>query len=758
MHKKECKKKSHNKKSLWKALALSTSFFVMSTANAFDNTTLPTNGTVVGGSINLEYIDNNRLNIHQGTDRAVINWDSFNIGVDATTEFFQPSSSSIAVNRVVGEASNPTQILGNLKSNGQVMILDGNGIIFGQNSQIDVNGIVATTGDINNQQFMNGDSQINITNVDTGGSIVNRGTITVGEAGLAAFVAPTIDNRGVITAKMGRISLSAGSTATLDLYGDGLVEVAVDDEMSQALISNSGLISARGGHVQLSVPQVDDVVSNIINMDGIVDVSSITQVGGKIVLGGGNVNVTGTLNATGKSGGGDILVGGDYQGKGDAKTSQTVTVSEAAKITSNATDAGDGGKVIVWSDDTTVFKGSIEAKGGSNGGDGGLVETSGKKVLTSTGSVNASAENGKAGQWLLDPNNIIIRDSAPDTNVTGGPNFDSTDDDAYVTTASIEAALNGGTSVTIQTTASGANTQDGDITVDDEIEKTAGGDASLTLKAHNSIFVNADITSTSGEMDVILNSDADNNNAGSIFVNIANITTNGGDFVAGGGLNPLTDYAYGTASNDDGVRFNSANISTGTGNVSIKGHGQDNAGLSAQDGISYSGGSTIQSTTGSITLDGIGGNGIDDNRGVYIRGADITSAEGNINITGQGGTTGVAGSDSNIGIYLQDTTISSTGAGVNAATLNFNGTGGVGEDNNYGVYGRDLTITSVDGDIDFVGQAGSFGTVGTSGNVGINLISGTDISSTGTGCERRKNNTGWYGSFSSRWRCWGYFK
>src|SRR5581483_5261736 len=155
---------------------------------------------------------------------------------------------------------------------------------------------------------------------------------------------------------------------------------------------------------------------------------------------------------------------------------------------------------------------------GANVGDGGFVETSGKQFLSATGSVDASAPQGEAGQWLLDPNNVTIQAAGSDTNVAGSPNFTTTDDSAIVTTGSIETALNAGTSVTVQTGTAGANSQAGDINVNDSIAKSAGGDATLTLKAHNSILVNngADITSTSNKLHVVLNSDSDASGAGAI--------------------------------------------------------------------------------------------------------------------------------------------------------------------------------------------------------------------------------------------------
>ena len=521
--------KTLSRKFLFSLLCLSTTLQGMP-AYALDANALPDGGVVVGGSASFDYSTPNELHVQQNTDKAVINWNSFNIGQNATTEFHQNNSNSIAVNRVTGAGLDPTQIMGTLKANGRIVVLDRNGVIFGKDSQVNVGGIIASTGNIDDNAFMNS-GKINITGADTGGSIVNNGTITVREAGLAAFVSPNVKNNGVINAKLGKVTLAAGDEATVDLYGDGLVELAAGKKLTNALIENTGTINAEGGTVTLTASGAKDIVNTVINTSGLINVSSVSDVGGKIVLEGANTEVSGTLDASGKKGGGTILVGGDYQGQGTVKTANKTTITKTAKIKANTTgETGKGGKVIVWADDSTKFDGTIEAKGGYVSGDGGFVETSGKINLGVTGEVDASAYNGLAGSWLLDPSNVIIVGTGGNNIPGSGGTVNPTTDDYQISASSIQSALNSGNNVTITTTRSG--TQDGNITTSGNvnINKTAGGDVTLTLQAHNDISLdNTTISSTNSRLNLNLTADSDSNGSGAITLGNVNLSTNDGD-------------------------------------------------------------------------------------------------------------------------------------------------------------------------------------------------------------------------------------
>ncbi|PZP57074.1 MAG: hypothetical protein DI586_01585 [Micavibrio aeruginosavorus] len=554
-----------SKQVLFAFLSLSTTLQGMP-AYALDPHVLPNGGVVVQGDAQFDYTVPNELHVQQNTDRAVINWNSFNIGENASTQFHQNSSNAIAVNRVVGAGLDPTQIMGTLKANGKIVVLDRNGVIFGRNSQVDVGGIIASTGNIDDDALMN-NGQLRITGADTGGMIVNNGNITVSQAGLAAFVSPTAKNNGVINAKLGKVTLAAGDEATVDLYGDGLVELAAGKKLTAALVENTGAINAEGGTVTLTASGAKDIVNTVINTSGVINVSSVTAQGGKIILEGANTQVSGTLDASGKTGGGSVYVGGDYQGKGTIKTANKVNITESAKIKASTTgEAGKGGKVIIWSDHSTNFNGTIEAKGGYISGDGGFVETSGKINLGVTGTVDASSMNGLAGSWLLDPSNVIIVGTGGNA-VTGGTNNPVTDD-YQVSASSIQSALNSGNNVTI-TTSNGAGTQDGNITTSGNVSiiKTTGGDATLTLQAHNNIQLeNTTISSTNNRLGLNLTADSDNSGGGTITLGNVNFSTLGGDINFNRAVT-LTDDNDWNAGN--GWIFTGSTVDMGTNDLTI---------------------------------------------------------------------------------------------------------------------------------------------------------------------------------------------
>jgi filamentous hemagglutinin family protein len=383
-----------------------------SPALAVDNLATPIGENVVGGAASFDRPQPGQLNIHQSTDRVIINWDSFNIGQGATTQFYQPGSGSLAVNRVMSKGSDPTQILGSLKANGRVMVLDRNGVFFGASSRLDVGGIIASTGDINDSAVMSGASKLDLGNFGDG-SIVNNGLISAQDAGLVAFVGKNVANNGIINARVGKIALAAGdTTATIDLYGDGLVEFAVDGAKGKVLASNAGTINAEGGTVAITANAARDVVDNVINMDGIVNVSSVTMKGGKIILGGGksgNVIVSGKAKADGQ-GGGDIKI-----------TGKNVAVTDTAELTANGGTNGNGGDIRVIGENAAIVRGKIKALGGTESGNGGFVEVSGYNSLNFLmGNVDTTAANGETGTLLIDPLDIAIIGGNGDGHDNGG--------------------------------------------------------------------------------------------------------------------------------------------------------------------------------------------------------------------------------------------------------------------------------------------------------------------------------------------------
>jgi filamentous hemagglutinin family protein len=398
----------------------------------------PQNGAFAAGTGAITTTSPTRTVIQQNSDRAIINWQDFSIGQQESVEFRQPSSNSFILNRVSGE--NPSRIDGHLRANGNVAILNKNGVLFGQGATVDVGGLIATTSEVDNSDFMAG--RLHFKPSGSTASVRNDGRITAQDAGLVALVAPTVVNSGVIASRLGKVVLAAGEAYTLDLYGDTLFSFAVpagEAGIKSVLQSADGKISADGGQVLITAHQAKDIVDQAINLDGVIQARSVREQNGKITLDGnagsvavaGLVDVSGRegdqtggkatvlgksitlaatsrIDAAGQTGGGTVLVGGNKKGQGPEPHAETLDMRKGATIDARALADGDGGEVILWSDQKTVFSGMIAVDGGAVSGKGGFAETSSKKVLESTGNVSMVSVDGRHGEWLIDPENIII--------------------------------------------------------------------------------------------------------------------------------------------------------------------------------------------------------------------------------------------------------------------------------------------------------------------------------------------------------------
>jgi filamentous hemagglutinin family protein len=190
----------------------------------------PNGANVVGGAATVHGQGTANVTVNQATDKAIINWNTFNIGVNEKTQFVQPNSGSIALNRVVGGLG-PSEILGSLTANGKVFIVNRDGIIFGPGAVITTAGFLATTNDIRNEDFMAGRFKFEIPGRPDA-SIVNQGKITATSGGFAALVAPGVRNSGIITANLGTITLASGNTFNLDFYGDRLIQLGMSDQIA----------------------------------------------------------------------------------------------------------------------------------------------------------------------------------------------------------------------------------------------------------------------------------------------------------------------------------------------------------------------------------------------------------------------------------------------------------------------------------------------------------------------------------------------
>jgi hypothetical protein len=376
-------------------------------------------------------------------------------------------------------------------------------------------------------------------------------------------------------------------------------------------------------------------------------------------------------------------------------------------ITANSSGQDDqgqlrkGGDIFIGRDEETgVLAKSTDASGAKLESQRGFVETSGDHLVTTGTRV-------KAAEWLLDPSDITIGTTTSgttytDPNVTGGSYAYTAGATSFVRASDIQASLNDGTSVTITTSASGSDA--GNINVNTSIAKTSGSFASLTLRAHNNIVVaaNTTITSTSGNLNVTLNSDFDANSAGAIVMNTGSgITSNGGNITLGGGsAGNGTGYSYGynASTRYTGVAITGGTLSAAGGNISIKGRGN--------------------TTFANVS----------DMRGVDLSGAVLsTSGSGNIQINGIGGNANV--SSTNVGVGLTNGT---TITGSSGGTVSLTGTGGNGALYNFGVWlsGGSVKITSP-GAISLNGTGGGSGAYGT--NSGVMIQQSATVEGTGSG-------------------------
>jgi filamentous hemagglutinin family protein len=288
--------------------------------------------------------------INQASQRLAIDWTQLSTAANEALQFNQPNAQAIALNRIIG--SSPSTFLGSLTANGQVFILNPNGVLFGAGSQVNVGGLVASTLSMSNADFMAGNH--GFSNNGASGSVVNQGTLNAAPGGYLALLAPEVRNEGVMTASLGTALLAAGNKVTLNLDNGSLLGYSIDQGAINALAENKHLIQADGGQVLLSAKAMDALTTATVNNTGVIEARTLQNKAGRILLMGdmetGTVNVAGTLDAS-----------------------------------------------------------------APNGGDGGFVETSAAHVKVAAGTrVTTRAATGQTGTWLIDPADYNIAASGGD--------------------------------------------------------------------------------------------------------------------------------------------------------------------------------------------------------------------------------------------------------------------------------------------------------------------------------------------------------
>ncbi|WP_096669592.1 two-partner secretion domain-containing protein [Polaromonas sp. AET17H-212] len=416
---------------------------------------LPTGGVVAAGGASITS-SASTTTITQSTANTVINWQSFGIAAGQTVQFVQPGSTSVALNRVLG--TDPSSIMGNLSANGRVFLLNPNGVLFGSGASVNVGGLVASTMSLSDAKFMAGDYSF----TDAGsGSVVNQGNITAADGGYVALMGKTVSNQGVISARLGSVALAAGNAVTMDVAGDGLLNISVAQGAVNALVENGGLIRADGGRVLLTAQAAGDLLQTAVNNTGVIQAQTIGSRNGTILLLGdmqsGTMNVSGTLDAS-----------------------------------------------------------------APNGGNGGFIETSAARVsIRDDVRVTTAAPQGLMGTWLIDPQDFIIgaggnisgvtlsaqlvNNSITITTAAGTGNGDIFVNDAITWTAAgapttLTLTADRDTNINAAVTATNGNFSvccGRDVNVNAALTTTNG---SILLSAGRNVNVNAAITTTDGNL------------------------------------------------------------------------------------------------------------------------------------------------------------------------------------------------------------------------------------------------------------------
>lgn len=641
----------------------------------------PDGAQIVSGQVSIDTATPGVTTV-TNSPNAIINWQNFSIGQNELTQFIQQNGQSAVLNRIIGQ--NPSEILGQLTSNGKVFLINPNGIVFGAGSAIDTQGLIASSLNLSDQDFLSGNYHFMAGS--SAGNILNEGIIRAGKDGNIILIAPHIENNGIIKSDGGSITLAAGQELTITNLDNPDIRFQIQAPADSILnlgkllteggainvfantIKHSGEINAdsvqvdKQGHIQLIAQQDITLTAGskistnnsqgdagTIHIDsktgttlayGTIEAQasqtgSSTQLttgkGGKIELLGEHVGVLdqAKIDASGQNGGGQVLIGGDYQGKNpDVHNAKASYVGKDTTIKADAKTNGDGGKIIVWSDNTTRVYGNISAKGGTNSGNGGFVETSGHNYLDFQGLVNTWAPHGKDGTLLLDPSDITIDNSS---NSLGGGSFNTgifsgATGNSILTWATINAQ-SGNLSIKTSTATSG----NGDININ--ASGTVTGPSTLTLLANRNInFANGVSVSSSGSRD--FNLIAGWNNTGwAVNTAIGNITFGTNSSLSTSGnvwLNAGNSITGGTTSAITANTLSIGNTNGGSlpGGVSLLGNNMVNT-LAAQ----------IDSSTGSLTFNN--GQTLTIGSGNYFNGIVATGNTNPINITTTAGNISV---------------------------------------------------------------------------------------------------------------------
>lgn len=654
---------------------------------------LPEGGQVAAGHVTFDSSEN-ALDLTQVGNTAIVNWESFSIGLGEQVTIHQSGADAAMLSRVLG--ANPSELLGQLKADGQVFLINPNGVLVGADARVDVGAFVASSLDVVDADFLNG-GELGLQG-DSLAGIVNLGLINATN-GDVILVAYSVRNEGEIRAEDGTVGLAAGNEVVLSPDDDQriLVKAALPSDTTAVGIDNGGVITAAQAELAAAG---GDIYELAINQHGIIRATGVTHRNGRVMLTAeqGRIEHSGTIAAVDADGsGGEVLVGGDYQGANPdvANAAQTTVTASGIIDVSAAAPSADGGKAVIWADGHTVFEGRINGRAGESGGDGGFAEVSGKRTLDYRGVADLRAPVGATGNLLLDPDAITIQQSGADTNLTQSGtdpvlNSQTADADSILLVSTLETQL---ATAGVTLDASNVGTANGTITVNDAVSWTSGN--TLTFRAGDNINVNADLTGTSAKIDFGLgrvDEDSIPATTGRLTVNAAatvtadNVTLRLNDALPASGSNALPE-SWGGADFNGKLIANTLDIQSEkpgdpgalggiNGDVII-----DNA---ANEIGTLSSSVNSGNITGKITVvDGAGALTVD---------AKFNNVEGDITVRTPGNLTLAAGAKVSAGFGHNVVLAAETGSFINQA-----GASAVDADGRFLIYSDDPANTTLDG-------------------------------------------------------------
>ena len=363
--------------------------------SAFAN---PVLGNVSAGNVSIQQTTNSTV-VNQTSNKAIINWQSFNIGQSQSTHFQQPTG-GIALNRI-NPSNGPSSIYGRLTATGQIILINSAGLFFGSSAYVNVGSLIASTANLADKNFLKGKYNFVQVPAYLSSSITNQGQLIAANHGLIALLGSNVQNNGLIQANLGHVVLAAGGAFTMTFAGEEMVSFKVNKKtLGAGGIVNTGTLRANGGQILVTANAAQNVLDNVIDMRGVAEAKSVTLKNGQVVLGsiaiiggakggvvkvaatinasgkksgqtGGNVNITGydvllnsptLIDVSGEVGGGNINIGGDEHGAGSLSNANATVMMPNVSLLANAITQGNGGNIVLWSNAYTAAYGSISAK------------------------------------------------------------------------------------------------------------------------------------------------------------------------------------------------------------------------------------------------------------------------------------------------------------------------------------------------------------------------------------------------------------